>query len=377
VNVKGYHGDNGIFTAQPWKQHSEARGQTLDLSGVGAHHQNGIAERAICTIVGSSRTMMLHAIIHWPDETKLDLWTFALQYAIRLHNHIPQHGKTVTPYEVFTNSIDVNSSLQNARVWGCPAYVLDPTIQDGKKLPKWQPRARCGQFLGFSDSHSATVGLIKNLRTGFVSPQYHIICDEQFQTIHLDHSADISIFDDPISFPHLKAAYDEDDAPPLHDDWLTDEEQATRRKLKPLRGVIQSNTIQTPTLNREGVEPTFTPSSTPVSTRTTTPSSQRSSNDNEPMKELPSDSTPSSPSGPSQQSNESVQEQDTGDLPIARRLPFRQARNRQYRGSSNPFPRAFFTDMTDKQFEQHIQYEDAFLAALPSSTHLTFQSALS
>ena len=56
-------------------------------------------------------------------------------------------------------------------------------MQDGHKIPKWDPRAKRGQFLGFSKRHSTTVGLIRNLKTGSVSPQYHVVYDDLFHTI--------------------------------------------------------------------------------------------------------------------------------------------------------------------------------------------------
>jgi len=36
--------------------------------------------------------------------------------------------------EIFTGTKQVDSNLQSAQVWGCPVYVLDPVLQDGKKL---------------------------------------------------------------------------------------------------------------------------------------------------------------------------------------------------------------------------------------------------
>ena len=61
--------------------------------------------------------------------------------------------------------------------------MLDPKLQDGKKIPKWHARARRGQFLGMSIAHSSTVGPIRNLRTQRVSPQFHVVYDELFETI--------------------------------------------------------------------------------------------------------------------------------------------------------------------------------------------------
>lgn len=40
-----------------------------------------------------------------------------------------------------------------------------------------------GMFLGFSHKHSSLVQLVLNLHTGHVSPQYHVIFDDNFETV--------------------------------------------------------------------------------------------------------------------------------------------------------------------------------------------------
>ena len=47
VTVLDYHTDNGVFTAREFQDELTKMGQGLTLSGVGAHHQNAMAERAI------------------------------------------------------------------------------------------------------------------------------------------------------------------------------------------------------------------------------------------------------------------------------------------------------------------------------------------
>jgi len=64
VDVCSYRGDNGVFQLLEFQKDLEIRGQTIKFSGVGAHHQNGVAERAIRTITECARTMILHTIIH-------------------------------------------------------------------------------------------------------------------------------------------------------------------------------------------------------------------------------------------------------------------------------------------------------------------------
>ena len=52
VYVKHYHGDNGIiFKCDKWIQHCQKRKQTYTFCGADWHHQNGIAEHNIRTLV--------------------------------------------------------------------------------------------------------------------------------------------------------------------------------------------------------------------------------------------------------------------------------------------------------------------------------------
>ena len=57
-----------------------------------------------------------------------------------------------------------------------------PNLQDEQKLPKWNQRSRLGQFLGFSDEHSPLVENFRNLTTGYILPQYHVVFDDLFET---------------------------------------------------------------------------------------------------------------------------------------------------------------------------------------------------
>ena len=210
----------------------------MSFSGVGAHHQNGVAERSIRTVTSWARTMMLHAVLHWPEHAHaLSLWPFALQHALWLWNHFPKRLTHIAPLEVFTGTtFPTLHHLHRSHVWGCPVYVLDPALQDGKKLPKWAPRARRGQYLGVSPSHSSTVGLILNIATGYVSPQYHVVYDDLFSSVPsaetggaLQPDVFHGSFWDQLVASGLERLDDGDYAdepvpPPLHHDWMTNDE---------------------------------------------------------------------------------------------------------------------------------------------------------
>ena len=186
VTVKEYIGDNNPFHSTEWKNDCQNQNQTRMLSGVGAHHQNQV-ERYIQTIMNMSRALMLHFALHWPQAAKPDLWPFAIDHAVYIWNRLPNSLTKLSPLEHFTSSIFPNHHhLQCLHVFGCPVYVLDPKLQDGKKLPKWNKRSRRGVYLGISKLHSSTVHLVLNVDTGKVTPQYHVVFDDTFSTVFSD-----------------------------------------------------------------------------------------------------------------------------------------------------------------------------------------------
>ena len=84
----------------------------------------------------------------------------------------------MSPLEIFTKTKSDHRDLLRTRVWGCPAFVPDPKLQDNHKIPAFNQKSRMGQFLGFSNEHSTLIWMVWNLVTNFVSPQFHIVYDE-------------------------------------------------------------------------------------------------------------------------------------------------------------------------------------------------------
>lgn len=50
-------------------------------------------------------------------------------------------------------------------------------------LAKWEPRSRLGIYLGHSPCHAGSVALVLNPKTLHVSPQFHIVIDDNFSTV--------------------------------------------------------------------------------------------------------------------------------------------------------------------------------------------------
>ena len=95
-----------------------------------------------------------------------------------------------------------------------------------------------GQFVGFSDEHSTLVANVRHLTTNYISPQFHVVFDDLFETVNrtgVDGPIIESICKDLFRLNRELYAEDElDEAgniiyrpPPLHEVWL---DEAGRRQ---------------------------------------------------------------------------------------------------------------------------------------------------
>jgi hypothetical protein len=122
--------------------------------------------------------------------------------------------------------------LLRDHVFGCPVFLLDPRLQDGKKLPKWTPRSRRGQFLGYSPQNSTLVGRILNMSTGSVTPQFHLVYDDLFSTVTCPVDAPLPepSWSSLLSFGYENFLDHDDPVPPLASEWLLPEEGADNQR---------------------------------------------------------------------------------------------------------------------------------------------------
>jgi hypothetical protein len=135
----------------------------------------------------------------------------------------------VSPVSVFTRTIQESATLQNLHTWGCPVYVLTPKLKDGKKIPNWEPRSRRGQYVGNSPMHASTVGLVRNLQTGTITPQFHLVFDNYYETVHSREDQEPARWGEMLQFNRFQAGYDEADyVPELSDEWLNQDELRVR-----------------------------------------------------------------------------------------------------------------------------------------------------
>jgi hypothetical protein len=135
VILKEFRADNVPFNSAEFRRNLATNGQIITFSGTGAHHQNGVAERAIQTVTRWARAMLLHSVLMWPDKADLALWPVALDHAVYLWNNLPNDVLLLAPLKIFTRS-----SLP-------PPCVGLSCLRSGSKVAGWQESSKVGASL--------------------------------------------------------------------------------------------------------------------------------------------------------------------------------------------------------------------------------------
>eukprot|EP00546_Thalassionema_frauenfeldii_P009407 CAMPEP_0178927718 /NCGR_PEP_ID=MMETSP0786-20121207/19384_1 /TAXON_ID=186022 /ORGANISM="Thalassionema frauenfeldii, Strain CCMP 1798" /LENGTH=262 /DNA_ID=CAMNT_0020603263 /DNA_START=623 /DNA_END=1411 /DNA_ORIENTATION=- len=126
--------------------------------------------------------MLAHSRSRWPDAVNIHLWPYALRNATQVLNSTTNHKNGMSPIKLFA-STPVKPKLDHFHPFGCPVYVLKNKLAAGQGIPKWELRARVRIYLGPSPLHARSVANVLNLKTGLVSPQYHVRYDDMFETV--------------------------------------------------------------------------------------------------------------------------------------------------------------------------------------------------
>ena len=177
--------------------------QTITFCGIGAHHQNGIAKCCICDITESACTSLLHAAHQWPKTTTANLWLQALKHATNIYNALPHAGKPSYPLYLFSRT-HVQLNIKHFHPFGCLVYVLQAPLQNQNLFPKLGERSYVSIFLCHSPHHAASIPLVLSTQTGLVSPQFHCIFGDDFDTVKKEQH-DTSIWQRKA---HLQATQD-------------------------------------------------------------------------------------------------------------------------------------------------------------------------
>ncbi len=160
------------------------------------------------------------------------VWT-AVSHAVHIYNHTPKENG-MCPADICTGDMIPRHRFQEFHTWGCPVFVLDPQLQSGQKLPRWQPRSRQGVYMGLSSIHSSEVPLVLNTSTGSITPQFHVVFDDSFSTVaSLGDDTEPPTFWNDLCLENTEYIPTEStDAVPFHlaDDWLTETERTAKQR---------------------------------------------------------------------------------------------------------------------------------------------------
>ena len=76
--------------------------------------------------------------------------------------------------------------------------------------------------MGFRNMHSTQVGLVLNLLTGSISPQYHVVFDDMFSTVASSTASDTEVWIRLVTSRNqiIQVILDQEDEPDLDDEWL-------------------------------------------------------------------------------------------------------------------------------------------------------------
>ena len=255
--VLAYHADNGRFAETVFMGDVKDKAQNITFCGVGSHHQNGIAERKIRTLGEDARTMLAHGEHLWPGVVTKSLWPFAYKAACRIRNKFKLDDNLMSPEEKLTG-VRANLHVRDEHPLFCPVFVLDKKLQGSLGgIPKWNPRANAGVYLGHSPDHASNVALVLNLATGLVSPQFHVVFDDEFSTVDFIKSKK-----EPSNWEHLCRYYTEDyRMDPLLSSKMADDLQLNLLPSPP-KPTIQPT--ETPSSNDKTEQPSNTPSGPPT-----------------------------------------------------------------------------------------------------------------
>ena len=73
--------------------------------------------------------------------------------------------------------------------------------------------------MGNSPLHASTVGLVRNLRTGNLSPQFHLVYDDYFETVHSDEANMPEVWPELVECQQFRSEVEEDKVPKLDKQW--------------------------------------------------------------------------------------------------------------------------------------------------------------
>jgi hypothetical protein len=141
-------------------------------------------QRSNGTLCAVARSMLNHTISKWDKTITAELQPFTIQHAATIYNTTKRRSQDydTSPWEQFTGE---RSKLDQNDMHSlfCPVYVLDRRMQESTSPPKWTKRTTQKVYFGHLHHYSKSVPMIWDPQTKLVSPQFHVMFDDTFDTV--------------------------------------------------------------------------------------------------------------------------------------------------------------------------------------------------
>ena len=142
-----------------------------------------------------SSTALLHAAHCWPNIIHASLWLDATSNYFNIRHFITKNFKPKTyhgrnkisatydssPLSRFSGS-KVEANLDHFNTFGSPVYVPENSHQSDKYHNKLIIKSRFVIYFSRSHHHVSNIPLVLNTQTGNVSPKFHCVYDNEFDT---------------------------------------------------------------------------------------------------------------------------------------------------------------------------------------------------
>jgi hypothetical protein len=121
----------------------------------------------------------------WPQMVDQMFWPFAIKTAAERMKSLHIDTDVHTP-ESKVHGVNIeNIPIKTFHTMFCPCYVLDSRLHNAGSIgpPKWEQKSNIHVYLVHSLFYDGSVALLYNPSTGHVSPQYHVVFDDDFTTV--------------------------------------------------------------------------------------------------------------------------------------------------------------------------------------------------
>jgi hypothetical protein len=128
--------------------------------------------------------MLNHAISRWDKTITAELSPFAIQHAAIIYNTTKRRScdYDISPWEQFTGE-RYKLDQTGLHLLFCPVYVLDRRMQEGTWPPKWSKQTKQKVYVRHLCHYTKAVPLLWYPKTKLVSPQFHVMFDDNFNTV--------------------------------------------------------------------------------------------------------------------------------------------------------------------------------------------------